>query len=162
MFFRKRRTRFGNDDENVCSICLNCLHPGSTTTTVCNHKFCKPCIDRWNNNRNATCPNCRTRLNPVVESTARRYSPYERETSGRAPEASASNFDEGDEQRGLDGNMWMVARVNRRLRWVPIRRLMDNIAPRQLFQFGKRKTKKSKNELTIVQIKKMEKYLKTV
>jgi hypothetical protein len=36
---------------------------------------------------------------------------------------------------------------------------MDNIAPRQLFQFGKRK---SKNDLTIVQIKKMEKYLKTV
>ena len=102
-------------------------------------------------------------MNPVVERTARRYSPYERETSGRAPEVSASNFQEGDEEIGLDGNTWMVSRVNGRRRWVPVRRLMDNIAPRQLFQFGKRKSNKSsKKELTIVQIKKMEKYLKTV
>jgi hypothetical protein len=161
MFFRKRRTRFGNDDENVCSICLERLHPESTTTTVCGHKFCKSCIDRWNNRPSATCPNCRARLNPVVERTARRYSPYEIETSGRAPEVSASNFDEGDDEIGLDGNTWMVARVNGRRRWVPVRRVIDNVAPRRLFrnEFGKRKIKK---ELTIVEIKKMERYLKTV
>jgi hypothetical protein len=163
-FSRRRRTRFGNDE---CSICLNCLNPETTTTTVCNHKFCKGCIDRWNETRgrNATCPNCRTRLNPVQPTTRRRYSPYQAEAVGQAPATSASSLNVGDEEEGLDGNMWIVQAPNGRRRWVPQIRVINNIAPRQLFDFGSTSTKrkrKSTINLTFAQIKKIEYYLKSI
>jgi len=142
MFFRKRRTRFGND----CPICFECLDPQSTITTVCNHKFCKSCIDTWNNNRNATCPLCRARLNPKNDSDE--------------PDEDPNTLAPYTERRGLDGNMWMVHGRRPNRIWVLMRRVMDNIIdPGQSNQFGKRKIKK---ELTIVEIKKMERYLKTV
>jgi hypothetical protein len=145
MFFRKRRTRFGND----CPICFECLDPQSTITTKCGHNFCKNCMDRWNNNRNATCPLCRTRLNPK---------PPNQEGE---PNLDANLFQRYDEEVGEDGNIWSVQGRRPNRRWALMRRVMDNIdiTPRRLFEFGKRKIKK---ELTIVEIKKMERYLKTV
>jgi hypothetical protein len=104
-------------------------------------------MDRWNNNRNATCPLCRARLNPKND-------PDE-------PDEDPNTLDRYDERTGLDGNIYSVHGRRPNRRWVLMRRVMDNIdiTPRRLFEFGKRKIKK---ELTIVEIKKMERYLKTV
>ena len=42
----------------VCGICYTDLHLGNSVSTICGHKFCKPCISNWLN-INPTCPLCR-------------------------------------------------------------------------------------------------------
>ena len=145
-YFKKIRAHFGND----CSICLDCLNPETKTTTLCNHNFCRPCIDRWRM-FNSTCPNCRAPLNPPVVRTARR----EIVVAEGAPDVSLDGLQIGDQERGQDGRIWMVQEYRGRTRWAPIRSLMEGVVPRQLFQFGKA----SIINLTANEIKKMKKYL---
>jgi len=118
-------SRFGND----CSICLECLNPETKTTTLCNHNFCKPCIDRWRR-FNSTCPNCRASLSPEVVRTARR----ETVAAEGAPDVSLDGLQIGDQERGQDGRIWMVQEYRGRTRWAPVRSLMENVGPRQLFR----------------------------
>ena len=50
-----------------CPICCEELFENTTTTTQCNHKFCRDCIMKWtlcsHTPTVAKCPICRTRLN---------------------------------------------------------------------------------------------------
>ncbi len=56
-----------SSDDNTCPICSDTIT--IPKTTICNHTFCKACIDRWTAIR-SDCPLCRTNLplspiNPV-------------------------------------------------------------------------------------------------
>ena len=49
-------------DDN-CAICLEKLN-GNVSILLCEHSFCKGCIDGWiKNGRNRTCPICRYKIN---------------------------------------------------------------------------------------------------
>ena len=50
--------------------CPVCLEATATEITVCCHKFCSSCLDKWSSVNN-TCPLCRSKLNN--NSTARSY-----------------------------------------------------------------------------------------
>lgn len=44
-----------------CYICLNIIKSRNKKTLVCDHSFCKKCIDRWELKSNA-CPCCRAKI----------------------------------------------------------------------------------------------------
>ena len=46
--------------EDICSICLISPIPLlNVCTTNCNHRFCKSCLETWQNRINRDCPICR-------------------------------------------------------------------------------------------------------
>lgn len=45
----------------VCSICLNSIKIQDKKTLVCEHSFCKTCIEKWELKSN-TCPCCRVKI----------------------------------------------------------------------------------------------------
>ncbi|KAJ9461602.1 hypothetical protein DIPPA_19894 [Diplonema papillatum] len=45
----------------VCVVCYEDTRPSQMETTVCNHRFCKPCLDKIKKTR-PMCPLCRFRL----------------------------------------------------------------------------------------------------
>lgn len=66
--FKNRYKKGGNDDDDVCAICLDNLTSDDITELSCKHKFHKNCIERWLNAsridsdgqpRLGTCPVCR-------------------------------------------------------------------------------------------------------
>lgn len=63
---------------NHCSICLENHTDTNTTTTNCNHKFGKECINQWLNHNN-TCPLCRTNITniPIIHIKKITLSPYD-------------------------------------------------------------------------------------
>jgi hypothetical protein len=46
-----------------CSICMNPL-VGAITTTPCDHRFHRACLDRWKRSGGYTCPLCRSIIDP--------------------------------------------------------------------------------------------------
>ena len=58
---RRRVLKSGNVchcHQQNCSICLNSIKT-NITTLPCNHRFHKPCIDKWKEEGKNTCPCCR-------------------------------------------------------------------------------------------------------
>lgn len=51
-----------------CPICFETIHHNNIITTICNHKFCKTCLDKWKNTTNSKnkCPICRKNLNRYI------------------------------------------------------------------------------------------------
>ena len=46
--------------EDICSICLiSPIPPLNVCVTNCNHRFCKTCLETWQNRINRDCPICR-------------------------------------------------------------------------------------------------------
>jgi len=46
--------------EDICSICLiSPIPPLNICTTNCGHRFCKSCLETWQNRINRDCPICR-------------------------------------------------------------------------------------------------------
>ncbi len=53
---------YENEDENdICSICMNNLNGNSVIITNCKHKFHSKCISEWYI-RNNSCPLCREKV----------------------------------------------------------------------------------------------------
>jgi hypothetical protein len=50
-----------------CPICMNTVRMSKATKTICDHVFCKNCLNKWLR-RNNNCPICRTVLveSPVI------------------------------------------------------------------------------------------------
>ena len=49
----------------VCTICQDPVSD-SVRKTICNHYFCRKCIEPWLNELNKTCPNCLTNLDEIM------------------------------------------------------------------------------------------------
>jgi hypothetical protein len=50
-----------NEEDKVCSICLNNFKKNELKRTLhCNHEYHKKCIDKWINKNNNSCPTCRS------------------------------------------------------------------------------------------------------
>lgn len=49
----------------VCTICQDPVSD-SVRKTICNHYFCRKCIEPWLNELNKTCPNCLTDLDEIM------------------------------------------------------------------------------------------------
>ena len=46
--------------EDICSICLiSPIPPLNVCVTNCSHRFCKTCLETWQNRINRDCPICR-------------------------------------------------------------------------------------------------------
>ena len=46
--------------EDICSICLiSPIPPLNVCVTNCSHRFCKSCLETWQNRINRDCPICR-------------------------------------------------------------------------------------------------------
>ncbi len=49
----------------VCTICQDPVSD-SVRKTICNHYFCRKCIEPWLNELNKTCPNCLADLDEIM------------------------------------------------------------------------------------------------
>ena len=47
-----------NNNEEECPICQEYLCENDSITTICNHTFCRSCLEKWNKN---SCPMCRNK-----------------------------------------------------------------------------------------------------
>ena len=150
------KRRFGNTDEDVCSVCLNEMNEEQQlTTTPCNHKFHKSCLEQWKRIR-PTCPLCVTSLIPGVPV---RPIIHNTDDTG-APLTDPRDYDIGDEETGEDGGRWVVRQRPGRggVYWRPVTTVSGTVQ-RNLANnyFGKKNLK-----LSLKQINKMEKYLKSI
>ena len=60
-----RNSYRGGIPETDCAICLEHMSDNDVCTTKCNHKYHLHCLLRWfdsQNNKNRTCPFCRTKI----------------------------------------------------------------------------------------------------
>ena len=65
------------DCDECSTICTICYDRPASETLVCNHRYCKTCIDRWSKEEHkkhlwkpsATCPDCRRELRIKAESS---------------------------------------------------------------------------------------------
>jgi len=49
--------------EDICSICLISPIPSlNVCITNCNHRYCKDCLETWQNRNNTDCPICRATI----------------------------------------------------------------------------------------------------
>ena len=49
--------------EDICSICLiSPIPPLNVCVTNCSHRFCKTCLETWQNRINRDCPICRENI----------------------------------------------------------------------------------------------------
>jgi len=52
-----------NNMEDICSICLiSPIPPLNVCITNCNHRYCKTCLETWQNRNNTDCPICRATI----------------------------------------------------------------------------------------------------
>lgn len=53
-----------------CPICLEIINnPQQQYKTICNHYFCKECLNKWNNSNQQNynlCPICRQEINTII------------------------------------------------------------------------------------------------
>ena len=59
--------------DQECPVCFAKLTEATVEKTVCNHSFCRPCLERWKQQNN-TCPYCReviSEARPVVMEATR-------------------------------------------------------------------------------------------
>ncbi|KAM7531505.1 hypothetical protein LguiB_034915 [Lonicera macranthoides] len=55
-----------DDDNNLCTVCLDCIHPADEIRELfnCSHVFHRLCLDTWVDEGQVTCPLCRSMLLP--------------------------------------------------------------------------------------------------
>lgn len=56
---RQKQKGVNKNDENICSICLDCIPSSKMKITKCKHLFHRECLNKWTKN---TCPMCRNNL----------------------------------------------------------------------------------------------------
>ena len=50
--------------EDICTICLiSPIPPLNVCTTNCGHRYCKTCLETWQNRMKRDCPICRKDIN---------------------------------------------------------------------------------------------------
>ncbi|KAJ6776592.1 RING ZINC FINGER PROTEIN-RELATED [Salix koriyanagi] len=71
----ERTGKLEDDQENVCSVCLDCIHGRDEVRKLCNcsHVFHLKCLDSWVDQAHVTCPTCRSMLFPEKMGGAAMY-----------------------------------------------------------------------------------------
>ncbi|KAB5521832.1 hypothetical protein DKX38_026151 [Salix brachista] len=71
----ERTGKLEDDQDNVCPVCLDCIHGRDEVRKLCNcsHVFHLKCLDSWVDQAHVTCPTCRAMLFPEKMGGAAMY-----------------------------------------------------------------------------------------